>query len=310
MTSIHRPGGASAPEAAAQTSHAAETGAAQHTRARFATKTRNNVRFAHARLEHQKSEARSADARRLSKALTRPRKGKAGTTRFAAGKQGHSGQPRSAGGARNNSQRVTRDGGNGGGRNGGGQHSQDSTHDKGGTARIGPSGSARASRVNTPAAPLFAGDLHTLDASARRTALASAWCDTLTGPAMAQHSSASLHDAMQQLRTLRQQEGALPLDTLGQVRAALMEASERNGGNGAAPPAAGSAAPTNALPGQRAQDGAAAPLTVSATRNLLAPLLALSAAAPMSAARDGRAAFVNSLLGERAADFQHGVAGA
>jgi hypothetical protein len=307
MTSIHRPGGASAPEAAAQTSHAAETGAAQHTRARFATKTRNNVRFAHARLEHQKSEARSADARRLSKALLRPRKGKASTTRFAASKQGQSGPPRSAGGARHNSQRVTRDGGNGGGRNGGGQHSQDSTHDKGGTARIGPSGSARVSRVNTAAAPLFASDLSALDAPARRTALANAWCDTLTGPAMAQHSSASLHDAMQQLRTLRQREGALPLGTVVQARAALMEASERNG---AAQTGTGSAAPPAAPQGQRTWGNAAAPLDASATRNLLAALFVLCAGAPVSGNSEQRAVNANSVLGDRAADFPRGVTGA
>jgi hypothetical protein len=295
------------------------------------------VRFAHARLEHQKSEARSADARRLAKALTRRRPGKAATTRFAASKQRPDAH-RASSNARSAHLRVSRDGGNGGGRNGGHQ-SHDSggndKPDKGGKAasvRLGPAGVPRAghaSGAGASAAPVFASHLGTLEGAARRTAMASAWCDTLTGPAMAQHSTASLHGALQQLRAQRQQVGPLPLETLGQVRAALMDAAGRH--EGAQPAANGMATPTHtaglgagggaagagtgsaavAAAGSTAGAGAgnANTPTATATRNLLAPLLALSAAAPMSARREGRAAFVNTLLSERAADIHGAVTG-
>jgi hypothetical protein len=285
MTSIQRPGAAPA-ESAAQTQHVAEAGQPHSsTRARFAATTHNNVRFAHARLEHQKSEARSADARRMTKALTKKRQGKAGSTHFSAGKHSGAAHARGASTARGAHQRVTRDGGNGGGRNGG-QHSQQSTHDKAGVParKPGVTTAARPSRTGASQVPVFASHLRTLEGPARRAAMVSAWCDTLSGANLSRHTSASLHDALAQLRTLRQQEGSLPLETLGQVRQSLMDATQRNA----------TAPQSDAAPPDRAPQANA---TAAATRNLLAPLLALSAALPVSPRREQRAAIVHTALG-------------
>ncbi|BDC44266.1 hypothetical protein [Paraburkholderia terrae] len=287
--------GTSATQEAAQTQRGVTEPARQQTRARFATSLRNNVRFAHAHHAHLQGQARSANARRLAKALLKKRQGKAAATRFAATRRpttGRSGtnaraaqNTRNTDRQRNAALRVSRDGGNGGSRGGGqqqdeqkqqqrqqdqhGKHDDDLTLD-------GANGTKRAAGV----VPEFAAHALTLAGSSRREALASAWCDALLKPAR------SLHDALSQLRALRRQEGALPLASLAQVRQSLMDATARAAA--------------------RRQAGEALPSSVAATavrtntskeaRNVLAPLLALVAGGPMLAGRERRAVSANAAL--------------
>ncbi|OUL96640.1 hypothetical protein CA603_04755 [Paraburkholderia hospita] len=268
--------------------------ARQHTRARFATSLRNNVRFAHAHHAHLQGQARSANARRLAKALLKKRQGKAVATRFAATRRpttGRSGtNSRAAQNAKNTDRqrnaalRVSRDGGNGGSRGGGQQQDeqqqqrQQHQHGKHDDDLMldGADGTKRAAGV----VPEFAAHALTLAGSSRREALASAWCDALLKP------GGSLHDALSQLRALRRQEGALPLASLAQVRQSLMDATAR----AAARRQTGEALPTSAA------GTATRTNTSKEARNVLAPLLALVAGGPMSRGREGRAVSANAAL--------------
>ena len=294
MNSIHSRSTAntSAAQETAQTQRGQVEPAKQQTRARFATTLRNNVRFAHAHHAHLRGQARSANARRLAKALAKKRQGKAATARFAATRRPTTTRTnnttraaqsaRSTDRQRNAPLRVTRDGGNGGSKGGqqqqGGQQQEqrERKHDTR-DDDLALSSADSASRV-VAALPMFAGSTAlTLEGASRRDALARAWCDALLKP------DRSLHDAMKQLRTLRQHEDALPLATLAQVRQSLMDATARAASlrqNEA------SSAP-NATP--RLQ-------TAKETRNLLAPLLALVAGGPILAGREGRAASANAAL--------------
>jgi hypothetical protein len=265
--------------------------ARQHARARFATSLRNNVRFAHAHHAHLQGQARSANARRLAKALLKKRQGKAAATRFAATRRpttGRSGtNTRAAQNARNTDRqrsaalRVSRDGGNGGSRGGGQQQDeqqrQQHQHGKHDDDLMldGADGTNRAAGV----IPEFAAHALTLAGSSRREALASAWCDALLKP------GGSLHDALSQLRALRRQEGALPLASLAQVRQSLMDATAR----AAARRQAGEALPKTPATATRTN-------TSKEARNVLAPLLALVAGGPMSRGREGRAVSANAAL--------------
>jgi hypothetical protein len=269
--------------------------ARQQTRARFATSLRNNVRFAHAHHAHLQGQARSANARRLAKALLKKRQGKAAATRFAATRRpmtGRSGanaraaqNTRSTDRQRNAALRVSRDGGNGGSHGGGQQQDeqqqqqqrQQHQHGKHDDDLMldGADGTNRAADV----VPEFAAHALTLAGSSRREALASAWCDALLKPGR------SVHDALSQLRALRRQEGALPLATLAQVRQSLMDATAR----AAARRQAGEALPTTPATATRTN-------TSKEARNVLAPLLALVAGGPMSRGREGRAASANAAL--------------
>ncbi|MBN3759780.1 hypothetical protein [Burkholderia sp. Ac-20365] len=296
MNPIHsRPtAGASSADAAAQTQRGTTEPAHQQTRARFAASLRNNVRFAHAHHAHLQGQARSANARRLAKALAKKRQGKAATTRFAATRRPTT--TRSGAGARasqntrgtdrqrNTPLRVTRDGGNGGSRGGGQQQDeqQQRQQQRKDSAREdelmldGVDGGHRATAV----APEFAAHALTLTGAPRREALANAWCDALL------KNGRPLHDALAQLRALRQREGALPLASLAQVRQSLMDATAR------------AAAGRQQTGDATLKPAAAAALlsTSNATRNVLAPLLALVAGSPMLARREARAACANAVL--------------
>ncbi|MBN3751836.1 hypothetical protein G3N95_02710 [Paraburkholderia sp. Tr-20389] len=296
MNSIHSraTGGTSATQEATQTQRGTVEPARQQTRARFATTLRNNVRFAHAHHAHLQGQARSANARRLAKALAKKRQGKAVATRFAATRRPTSmanartaQSARSADRQRAAQQRVTRDGGNGGSK-GGGQQQQggqqqeqrqrkhDARDDD--LAITSVDGATRA----VAALPMFAGSpALTLQGASRRDALARAWCDALLAP------DRSLHDAMKQLRTLRQHEGALTLASLAQVRQSLMDATARV-----------KTQAVQALPeAAHDQPGSTRRLsTAKATRNALAPLLALVAGSPTLPGREGRAAAANATL--------------
>lgn len=283
--------GTSATQEAAHAQRSATEPARQQTRARFATSLRNNVRFAHAHHAHLQGQARSANARRLAKALLKKRQGKAAATRFAATRRpttGRSGtNARAAQNARTTDRqrsaaalRVSRDGGNGGSRGGGQQQGeQQQQHQRGkhddDLMLDGADGTKRAAGV----APEFAAHALTLAGSSRREALASAWCDALLKPGR------SLHDALSQLRALRRQEGALPLASLAQVRQSLMDAMAR----AAVRRQAGEALPTTPATSARTN-------TSKDARNVLAPLLALVAGGPMSPSREGRAASANAAL--------------
>ncbi|MGT2475652.1 hypothetical protein [Paraburkholderia terrae] len=281
--------GTSATQEAAQTQRGVTEPARQQTRARFATSLRNNVRFAHAHHAHLQGQARSANARRLAKALLKKRQGKAAATRFAAtrrpttGRSGTSARAaqntRNTDRQRNPALRVSRDGGNGGSRGGGQQQDeQQQQHQRGkhddDLMLDGADGTTRVAGV----VPEFAAHALTLAGSSRREALASAWCDALLKPGR------SLHDALSQLRALRRQEGALPLASLAQVRQSLMDATARV----AARRQAG-----EALPGSVAAT-AVRTNTSKEARNVLAPLLALVAGGPMLAGRERRAVSANA----------------
>ncbi|MEM5340293.1 hypothetical protein [Paraburkholderia azotifigens] len=303
MNPIHsRPAaGPSATQETAQTQRGQVEPAKQHTRARFASTLRNNVRFAHAHHAHLQGQARSANARRLAKALAKKRQGKAAAMRFAATRRPATARPsntaRSAQNARNADRqrnaplRVTRDGGNGGSKGGGQQQQggqQQEQRQRRHDARdddftlAGADDAARA----VAALPMFAGSpALTLQGASRREALARAWCDALLKP------DRPLHGAMNQLRTLRRHEGALPLASLAQVRQSLMDATAR---------AADRAVQTSPEPEAVAAHDPPRASTAKATRNVLAPLLALVAGAPILAAREGRAASANAAL--------HGIA--
>jgi len=287
--------GTSATQEAAQTQRGVTEPTRQQTRARFATSLRNNVRFAHAHHAHLQGQARSANARRLAKALLKKRQGKAAATRFAAARRPTTG--RSATGARaaqntrntdrqrNAALRVSRDGGNGGSRGGGQQQDeqqqqrqqqrQQGKHDDD-LMLDGADGANRAA----PFVPEFAAHASTLAGTARREALASAWCDALLKPGR------PLHDALSQLRALRRHEGALPLASLAQVRQSLMDATAR---------AAARRQPDETL-ATAATATAVRPDTSKQARNALAPLLALVAGGPTLPGREGRAASANAAL--------------
>ncbi|BFG78924.1 hypothetical protein PTKU46_69570 [Paraburkholderia terrae] len=287
--------GTSATQEAAQTQRAVTEPARQQTRARFATSLRNNVRFAHAHHAHLQGQARSANARRLAKALLKKRQGKAAATRFAATRRpttGRSGtNARAAQNTRNTDRqrsaalRVSRDGGNGGSRGGGQQQDeqqqrQQHQHGKHDDDLMldGADGTTRAAGV----VPEFAMHALTLAGSSRREALASAWCDALLKPGR------SLHDALSQLRALRRQEGALSLASLAQVRQSLMDATAR---------AALRRQAGEALPASASSAGTAARTnTFKEARNALAPLLALIAGGPILPTREGRAVSANAAL--------------
>ncbi|ALL70456.1 hypothetical protein K788_0001207 (plasmid) [Paraburkholderia caribensis MBA4] len=287
--------GASAAQEAAQTQRGVTEPARQQTRARFATSLRNNVRFAHAHHAHLQGQARSANARRLAKALLKKRQGKAAATRFAAARRpatGRSGSnartaqnTRTTDRQRSAALRVSRDGGNGGSRGGGQQQDeqqqqrqqqrQQGKHDDD-LMLDGADGTTGAARI----VPEFAAHALTLTGSSRHEALAGAWCDALLKP------DRSLHDALSQLRALRRHEGALPLASLAQVRQSLMDATAR----AAVARQAGEASPASAA-GMAARAN-----TSQETRNILAPLLALVAGSPMLPGREGRAASANAAL--------------
>ncbi|MEM5383966.1 hypothetical protein VSR68_10230 [Paraburkholderia phymatum] len=303
MNPIHsRPtAGTSATKETAQTQRGGVEPAAQQNRARFATTLRNNVRFAHAHHAHLQGQARSANARRLAKALAKKRQGKAATARFAATRRPTTARTasnaraaqnaRSTDRQRNSPLRVTRDGGNGGSKGGGSgeqqggqqqrqrQHKHDTRNDEPALFSADSAGRAVA------ALPMFAGSpALALQGAPRRDALARAWCDALLTP------DRSLHDAMKQLRTLRHHEDALPLATLAQVRQALMDATVRS----AALRQARQALPASEAPST--QHAAPRLNTAKEARNVLAPLLALVAGGPMLPAREGRAASANAAL--------------
>ncbi|WP_109477464.1 hypothetical protein [Paraburkholderia sp. C35] len=277
MNPLHtRPvAGTSGADAATQAQRGTTEPAQQHTRARFATSLRNNVRFAHAHHAHLQGQARSANARRLAKALAKKRQGKAATARFAptrrpATTRTGTGAPgaRNADRQRNAPLRVTRDGGNGGSRGGGQQQDQQQqqkqqqrqhgNHDDL-SMLDGTHGKHRAAG----AMPEFATHALTLSGTARRDALASAWCDVLLQPGR------PLHDAVAQLRVLRQREGVLPLTSLAQVRQSLMDATAR-------------AANTRQQAGGEARPA-------DSVHHVFAPLLALIAGSPLLPARERRA---------------------
>jgi hypothetical protein len=269
--------------------------ARQQTRARFATSLRNNVRFAHAHHAHLQGQARSANARRLAKALLKKRQGKAAATRFAAARRPATsrsgGNARAAQNTRTTDRqrsaalRVSRDGGNGGSR-GGGQQQDDQQQQRQQQRREGKhdddlmldgaDGTTNAARV----VPEFAAHALTLAGSSRHEALAGAWCDALLKPGR------SLHDALSQLRALRRHEGALPLTSLAQVRQSLMDATAR----AAAARQAGEASQASAAGAAARANGP------TETRNVLAPLLALVAGSPMLPNRERRAAGANAAL--------------
>jgi len=289
--------GTSAAQEAAQTQRGVTEPARQQTRARFATSLRNNVRFAHAHHAHLQGQARSANARRLAKALLKKRQGKAAATRFAAARRPATsrsgGNARAAQNTRTTDRqrsaalRVSRDGGNGGSRGGGQQQDEQQQQQQRQQQRRegkhdddlmldGADGTTNAARV----VPEFAAHALTLAGSTRHEALAGAWCDALLKPGR------SLHDALSQLRAVRRHEGALPLASLAQVRQSLMDATARaaaarQAGEASQASAAGTAARANAS---------------TETRNVLAPLLALVAGSPMLPNREGRAAGANAAL--------------
>jgi hypothetical protein len=293
--------------AAAQAQRGSVEPARHETRERFATTLRNNVHFAHAHAAHLQGQARSANARRLAKALAKKRQGKAAATRFAptrrptttrtAGNARSAPIARSTDRQRNTPLRVTRDGGNGGSRGGGQQQGEprqqeqrrrkDDAHDDDDFTLMGTEGASRA----TDAVPEFAAHAANLAGKPRREALAAAWCDRVLSDSTNPRDTRSLHDAMAQLRALRQREGALPLGLLAQVRHSLMDATAR---------VAAMRQQRGETSAPRLNESAArsAPRldTANATRNLLAPLLALVAGAPVSAPRENRARCVNAAL--------------
>lgn len=301
MNSIHsRPTtSTSATKETAQTQRGGVEPAGQQNRARFATTLRNNVRFAHAHHAHLQGQARSANARRLAKALAKKRQGKAATARFAATRRAPTARTtsnaraaqnaRSTDHPRNTPLRVTRDGGNGGSKGGGQQQGgqQQEQHQRKHNARDDDPAlfSADSAARAVAALPVFAGSpALALQGASRRDALARAWCDAVLKP------DRSLHDAMRQLRTLRRHEGALPLATLAQVRQSLMDATARS----AALRQAGQTSTTSEAPST--QHAAPRQDTAQEARNVLAPLLALVAGGPMLPVREGRAASANAAL--------------
>jgi hypothetical protein len=306
MNSIHSRTTAGT-EAAAQTQRGSVEPARHETRARFATTLRNNVRFAHVHAAHLQGQARSANARRLAKALAKKRQGAAAATRFAAtrrvtttrtaGNARSASNVRSTDRQRNTPLRVTRDGGNGGSRGGGQQQGEqqqqeqrrrkDDAHDDDDFTLMSTESASRA----TGGVPEFAAHAANLEGKPRREALAGAWCDRVLSDGANPRDMRSLHDAMAQLRALRQREGALPLGSLPQVRQSLMDATARvaamrqQHGETSAP-----------RPNETAALSAPRLHTAKETRNLLAPLLALVAGAPVSAPRESRARCVNAAL--------------
>jgi hypothetical protein len=279
MSAIRTPSHAAQVNAATTSQADTKTETRAADKAHFSVLHRGTVSFAHARLAHLQGQARSANARRLAKALAKRQAGKAATTRFATStrKSGatHAGSQsnRSAERNRNPQQRVTRDGGGRGGGGGGGgqprdgqQKQQQDQHQRQPHGDASSTSFDAAAKTRTHAAdlkPLFARTASIAQGAQRADALARIWCDAILG---ASHGPQQ-HARMQQLRELRERAGALPLATLGAVRQQMMDAASR-----------------------------VAPNASATHANLLAPLLALLAGMPMRQRAEQQAANVNASL--------------
>lgn len=276
-------------------------------RARFALKTRNNVRFAHAHHAHLQSAARSANARRLVSVLAKKRlTRKAASTRFSTSRSAVNTRPpqksRDVDRQRAPLPRTNRNGSDSGSQGGGRGQREDKR-------RQDEDSNDDAQARDEIAQADHAGEFESLvalrarmsEGLSRHEAMAAAWCDRLLHLGAHTGSPSSLLDAMSSLHALRLREGSLPLGSVVEVRKFLMEATARSlavRNRTVDEPrvpflgATGSAAESDA----HAPDATAQLRAASGTRNALAPLLALIAGGPVLPAREKRARSVSATL--------------